>query len=580
MVMKPPVVSYLAYVLREFLFPVNYAAALFIGAVINLLQSGSPLSSAVPYLVPVAVQAVSKGTVKFRARKTELLVRLPRERKDPAFVMDGDGNILAATGNTENLFRRLRVANMTDLVCSDHFTEVILGVEEGGGSYGHECYSPPMQKWYDITVKRPRDRMEYLVWFDDVTVRKRMDLRMQSLRGFSNEILNSVDESIDAGDNFERLARLILGNGFSAVFITEEDDEGNHGGSVYLIADGELRRSPRIDIDAMSAAPILISRRTYRLFSSSREEIGSQEDFELTFPFDPRVRHFIGTPLTNFINYHEGKISLIAFNKSPHIGEDDFLFIETAVNTARSVRSLMSLARDNDQKFVQGIMGLCAASEFSDEITGRHIFRVNLYSGLLAENAGMAAKGVRTISQVAAIHDIGKVAIPHIIKLPRKLTPEERERMEMHPVYGAKILEQMMAYEDRVDPRLKMAYQIALHHHQTWAGTGYPRILAPDGGIRLTTDPEAPEYRENRPLRGEEIPQVALMVSLADKYDALRARRQYKEGFSHRKTLEILTQDDLTGISGEEQFGPQLFSLFMDLNREFERIFEDNRDSV
>jgi putative two-component system response regulator len=150
--------------------------------------------------------------------------------------------------------------------------------------------------------------------------------------------------------------------------------------------------------------------------------------------------------------------------------------------------------------------------------------------------------------------------------------------MQMHPAYGARILEQMMSYEDHVDPRLKMAYQIALHHHQTWIGSGYPNVMSPEGELQVITDPTDPEYLRNRPLKGREIPRVSLIVAISDTYDALRAQRQYKEGFSHAKTMEILARDDFTGLSGEERFGPEIYQLFLDIHRDFETIYEDHRD--
>jgi HD-GYP domain-containing protein (c-di-GMP phosphodiesterase class II) len=576
-VTSPPAI-YISYILRELISPINYLIALLIGVLINLLQGGSPMFSAVPYLVPVAVQALSKGTVKFRSREMHLLVQLPKERIDPAFVMGPDGEVLACSGNTELLFEKHGIRRLSDLVCRDQFVQMMLEVEDSGEVSIRECYAPLVEKWYSVVIKKPGPRQEYLVWFDDISERKNLDLRLQSLRSYSNEILNSVDEIAGVRTGFVHLARLILGNGFQAVFITEEDDGGTHRGSVFRLVDGEPSASPVIGIDAGDAAPILLSRRTSRLFSAHQEEFGGQDGFDRTFDFDDQVRNFIGAPVFNFINYHEGRISLIAFNRDGGIAEGDRVFIETAVNTARTVRSLTDLVIDNDQKFVQGIMGLCAASEFSDEITGQHIFRVNLYAALLAEKLGMEPQGIRTIRQVAAIHDIGKVAIPHIIKLPRKLSDQERAVMQMHPAYGARILEQMMSYEDHVDPRLKMAYQIALHHHQTWIGSGYPNVMSPEGELQVITDPTDPEYLRNRPLKGREIPRVSLIVAISDTYDALRAQRQYKEGFSHAKTMEILARDDFTGLSGEERFGPEIYQLFLDIHRDFETIYEDHQD--
>ena len=70
----------------------------------------------------------------------------------------------------------------------------------------------------------------------------------------------------------------------------------------------------------------------------------------------------------------------------------------------------------------------------------------------------------------------GKVAIPELIKLARPFNRDQRLEMQMHTIYGARIIETMMAYSEKEDPRMVMARNIALHHHQTFNGKGYPRL--------------------------------------------------------------------------------------------------------
>jgi HD-GYP domain-containing protein (c-di-GMP phosphodiesterase class II) len=75
--------------------------------------------------------------------------------------------------------------------------------------------------------------------------------------------------------------------------------------------------------------------------------------------------------------------------------------------------------KHHNRQFLQKVMGLCAAAEYSDEITGRHILRVNAYSRFIAKELGFDIEFVENIGRVAALHDIGKVAIPELIKLGR-----------------------------------------------------------------------------------------------------------------------------------------------------------------
>lgn len=113
----------------------------------------------------------------------------------------------------------------------------------------------------------------------------------------------------------------------------------------------------------------------------------------------------------------------------------------------------------------------------------------------------------------AFLHDVGKIYVPsEILQKNGKLTEEEFEIMKKHTVYGYEIC---MRYN-----QFKKLAEIARWHHESFDGSGYP-----DG------------------LRGEEIPIEASLVKVADVYDALTRRRQYKEGFSQSKTISIMIED-------------------------------------
>jgi hypothetical protein len=71
-----------------------------------------------------------------------------------------------------------------------------------------------------------------------------------------------------------------------------------------------------------------------------------------------------------------------------------------------------------------------------------------------------------------------------------------------------------------------------------------------------------------------EIPTEALIVGLADRYDALRSRRPYKEAYSHEKTLAVLTKDDRSGIKGAEWYGEEIWSVFEKHHLCFKEVFE------
>ena len=95
-----------------------------------------------------------------------------------------------------------------------------------------------------------------------------------------------------------------------------------------------------------------------------------------------------------------------------------------------------------------------------------------------------------------------------------------------------------------------------------------------NGTILDPTGKNYAEYQNNASLSGREIPIEALIVGLADRYDALRSKRPYKEAYSHEKTLTVLTKDDRSGIFGADCYGHQIWEVFQKHHLRFKEIFE------
>ena len=122
-----------------------------------------------------------------------------------------------------------------------------------------------------------------------------------------------------------------------------------------------------------------------------------------------------------------------------------------------------------------------------------------MYAMELAKDLGLSEDETEALRAASVLHDIGKLAVPeHIISKPGKLTPEEFEKMKIHPIVGAEILEQV-DFPYPVVP-------IVRSHHEKWDGSGYP-----DG------------------LSGEEIPIGARILAAVDCLDALASDRQYRK---------------------------------------------------
>jgi len=144
------------------------------------------------------------------------------------------------------------------------------------------------------------------------------------------------------------------------------------------------------------------------------------------------------------------------------------------------------------------IESLALAIEAKDHTTHDHLQRVRVYAMELAKELGLTADETEALQAASVLHDIGKLAVPeHIISKPGKLTPEEFEKMKIHPIIGAEILEQV-EFPYPVVP-------IVRAHHEKWDGSGYPYGL-----------------------KGEAIPIGARILAAVDCLDALATDRQYR----------------------------------------------------
>ncbi|MBK1736221.1 hypothetical protein CKO15_13290 [Halorhodospira abdelmalekii] len=186
---------------------------------------------------------------------------------------------------------------------------------------------------------------------------------------------------------------------------------------------------------------------------------------------------------------------------------------------------------------------LTRASEFKDTDTGNHIRRVCHYSRLLAEHIGCSQTLAERIFETAALHDVGKIAVPDRILLkPGPLNAQEWAIMQQHTVKGERLL------ADSDSPYLQLGAQVARSHHERYDGGGYPDQLA-----------------------GSAIPLAARIVQLADVYDALRTPRPYKPGFSHQQALQTICIGD--GRTHPEHFDPQVLEAFEARSSAFAEIY-------
>ena len=181
------------------------------------------------------------------------------------------------------------------------------------------------------------------------------------------------------------------------------------------------------------------------------------------------------------------------------------------------------------------IEALALAIEAKDHTTHTHLQRVRTYAIEIAKEIGLSADEIEALRAAALLHDIGKLAVPeHIINKPGRLTSEEFEKMKVHPIVGAEILERV-AFPYPVAP-------IVRAHHERWDGSGYPSGLV-----------------------GEEIPIGARILSAVDCLDALASDRQYRPAIPLDRAMATVKEQ--SGIWFDPQVVDVLERRYIDLER-------------
>lgn len=159
------------------------------------------------------------------------------------------------------------------------------------------------------------------------------------------------------------------------------------------------------------------------------------------------------------------------------------------------------------------IEALAMAIEAKDECTHDHLRRVQTYAAEIGKELGLTEKELQALRAASILHDIGKLAVPdYILSKPGRLTPEEFEKMKIHPIVGAEIVERV-GFDCPVAP-------IVRYHHERWDGLGYPFGL-----------------------RGEEIPIGARVLAAVDCLDALSADRQYRPALPLSEAMKIVASE-------------------------------------
>ena len=196
--------------------------------------------------------------------------------------------------------------------------------------------------------------------------------------------------------------------------------------------------------------------------------------------------------------------------------------------------------------------------ESRDSSTGSHVKRTKSYVKIILDeiktnnlySSIMTKDFEDKMMNAAPMHDIGKISIPDtILQKPGKLTDEEYSVIKKHSVLGGEIIQEI--FKDMDDKEfLNIAYDVTRYHHEKWNGNGYPEGLV-----------------------GKEIPFSARIMAIADVFDAISAKRCYRDAMPLDKCFAIIKEGK--GVD----FDPVLTDLFLNAREKVEKVCKESQES-
>jgi len=220
-----------------------------------------------------------------------------------------------------------------------------------------------------------------------------------------------------------------------------------------------------------------------------------------------------------------GALALGALAPDAFADIDHRLLERTGIHLALAINNA-GLYENIKTMHLSNLKALSSALNAKDYYTLGHAARVAAYMVLLGKELGWPTELIRQVEEAAYLHDIGKIGVSDRVLLkPGGLNAHEWELMRQHPIFSADIIRPLFA-----EPYVRGVR----HHHECFDGSGYP-----DG------------------IAGEEIPEVARMMCVADSYDAMSFRRPYRQALDYAECVA-----ELRRCSGS-QFDPEIVEAFL-----------------
>lgn len=210
--------------------------------------------------------------------------------------------------------------------------------------------------------------------------------------------------------------------------------------------------------------------------------------------------------------------------------KDEHILDETSISELKT--KVTSLSDQMRATYMESTYALLKAVDAKDHYTQEHSENVSKYSVAIAKKMKIPEENVEIIKNAALLHDIGKIGIDKSILLKKSsLTSGEFEILKKHPVIGVAILKNVQFLEKEIP--------IIQHHHEWYNGCGYPQGL-----------------------KEREIPMGALILGVADAFDAMTTSHEYKEKLSQEEAINELKRGK------ETQFSSKVVDVFLNIIEE------------
>ena len=222
------------------------------------------------------------------------------------------------------------------------------------------------------------------------------------------------------------------------------------------------------------------------------------------------------------------------------------LLIESGIKSIAQMREIKTINdelsetyRKLESAYMESIETLRHTVDAKDAYTRGHSDRVSEYSVLIGQKLGLSDNDLRILRLGGLFHDIGKIGVPDsILQKESKLTDDEYSEIKNHPSIGVHILSTASIFNDIIP--------IVKHHHEKWDGNGYPSKL-----------------------KGEKIPFLARITTIADSFDAMSSKRSYRDSLP----LDVIKEEFRKNRG--TQFDPNLDDLFLEmLENDYDKIEE------